>query len=87
VGVMLAQDCSGIGACRHRSNLHLGMGEQQPKQLSARIASSTRYSNPNNHSHEYAMIHNFMHQSLSTRHASILRRSCIAAENRYDVEP
>jgi hypothetical protein len=68
---MLAQECSGIGACRHRPNLNLGMGQQEPKQLSARIASSTRYSNPHTHSHEYAMLCNFMHRSLRTRHASV----------------
>jgi hypothetical protein len=64
VWVMPAQECSGIGACRHRPNLHLGMCEQQSEQLSARISRGTRHGNSDSHLHEYAMCSNFMHFSL-----------------------
>jgi hypothetical protein len=86
VGVMLAQECSRICARRHRPNLHLGMGEQQSKQLSARIAGGTRHGNPYNHLHEYAMLHNFMH--FVSRGSARLRFGVRHfAENRYDVKP
>jgi hypothetical protein len=59
--MVLAQDRSGVGARRHSPNLHLGMPEQQPEQLSACIASGARYGSPHSHSHEYAIVNNFMH--------------------------
>ena len=53
--MVLAQERSGVGARRHGPNLHLGMPEQQPEQLSARIASGASYRNPHSHPHEYAI--------------------------------
>jgi hypothetical protein len=64
VWVMLAQECSGIGACRQRPNLHVRMCEQQPEQLSARISGGTRHGNSDSHLHEYAMRSNSMHFGL-----------------------
>ena len=65
VGMVLAEECSRIGASRHGPDLDLRMRKQQTEQLSARIASSTRYSNPHTHPHEYAMFRNFMQRSVS----------------------
>jgi hypothetical protein len=63
--MVLAQERSGTGTGRHGANLLLGMREQQPEQLSARIASGAGYRNPHSHSHEYAIVSNFMHFCVS----------------------
>jgi hypothetical protein len=44
--VVLAEECSRIGACRYGSNLHLGMGKQQAEELSACITSGTCHRSP-----------------------------------------
>ena len=39
--VVLAEECSRIGACCYSSNLNLGMDKQQAEELSACITSGT----------------------------------------------
>lgn len=61
MGLVLTEQSSGVGACSHRPDFHVGMRKQQPEQLPACITCSTRYRDPRNHSHEYAIPSNFMH--------------------------
>ncbi len=53
--LVLTEQSSGVGACSHRPDFHSWMRKQQPEQLPACITCSTRYRDPRNHSHEYAI--------------------------------
>jgi hypothetical protein len=71
--LVLTEEGSGVGARSHRPDFHSWMRKQQPEQLPACITCSTRYRDPRNHSHEYAIPSNFMHlayQGLVTRDRS-----------------
>lgn len=59
--LVLTEESSGVGARSHGPDFHSWMRKQQPEQLSACITCSTRYRDPRNHSHEYAISSNFMH--------------------------
>ena len=59
--LVLTEQSSGVGACSHRPDFHSWMRKQQPEHFPACITCSTRYRDPRNHSHEYAISGNFMH--------------------------
>ena len=84
--MVLAEECSRIGASRHGPDLHLRMRKQQSEQLSARIASGACHRSPHSHPHEYAMIGNFMHlvsQELNSRMAFDVPATGRADDSRY----
>jgi hypothetical protein len=62
--MVLSQQCSSAGAPRDCPHFHLGMTEQQPKQLPACITCSTRHCDTYRHSHDYAIANKVM-QNMS----------------------
>jgi hypothetical protein len=63
--MVLAEKCSRVAACSNRPNLHNWMREQQPEKLSACITCGASHRGPYSHPHEYAIVDNFMHISVS----------------------
>ena len=70
--MVLAEECSRIGAGRYDPDLHLRMGKQQPEQLSACITCGACHCGPYRHRHDYATHNKNMHVGVS----GIVRSSC-----------
>jgi hypothetical protein len=68
--MVLAEECSGIGACGDCSDFHLRVDEQQAKELSACITCGACHRDTYRHSHDYAICNKFMHFYVSRRGAS-----------------
>ena len=71
--MVLAEECSRIGACRHGTYRHVWMGKQQPEQLSACITCGACHCNPYSHPHDYATHDKVMHDSVSRRGVVVSR--------------
>ena len=78
--MVLAEECSRIGACRHGPYRHVRMRKQQPEQLSACITRCTCHCGPYSHPHDYAIHDKVMHDSVSRSEAVVFGASSRAAE-------